>query len=92
MITIDSIVYQRPISLTQKYEFTLTYTDGEETKVLPAEVIVSHAEGKTTIDGIIVEGLPEEFNDAWDPEWALKQIQFELGGELQKITKAGETF
>jgi hypothetical protein len=88
MITIESIVYQRPTTLLQQYEFSLTYLEDDQTQVLPATVTVSYSEGVTTIVDISIEGeLPTGFADAWNPEWAIKQIHFELGEELSRITK-----
>lgn len=92
MINIESILYQRPLMLIQKYEFSITFTENEEIHVLPAVVTVTHAEGVTKIEDFAIEGdVPEEFFEVWNPEWAIKQIQFELGEELNKLVKS-ETF
>lgn len=88
---IESLVFQKPTRLLQQYEFTITWVK-DETLLFPAIVTVSHEEGKTTIVDIIIEGdLPENFDEFWNPEWAIKQIYFELGEELNKINKS-ETF
>jgi hypothetical protein len=89
---IESIVYQRPTSLLQQYEFVLTWNkDGEITPFL-STVTVSHRDGVTTIVDISVEGdLPEGFTDVWDAEWAVKQIHFELAEELDRLNRS-ETF
>jgi hypothetical protein len=86
---IESIVYQRPLRLLQQYEFQLIWQqpDGDTTPYL-AVVTVSHEEGITKIVDISLEGeLPETFNELWDPEWAVKQIHFELAEELSRITQ-----
>ena len=86
---IHSIVYQRPLRLLQQYDFTVTwqYPDGDTTPYL-AVVTVSHEQGVTTIVDISIEGdLPETFQEVWNPEEAIKEIQFELTEELNKITQ-----
>ena len=85
---ITSLVYQRPVGLLQQYEFFLNWLPEGETISHPyiAIVTVSHREGITTIVDISIEGdLPEDFSECWDPDWAIKQIMFELGEELNKI-------
>ena len=87
-----SLVYQKPISLLQTYEFTLTWQKDEETTLFNSLVTVSHAEGETKIMDISIEGdIPEDLLAEWNPEEALKQIMFELGEELNKLTKTAET-
>jgi hypothetical protein len=89
---IQSLVYQRPTSLLQQYEFVLTWETEGESQIFLAVVTVSHRDGVTTIVDISVEGdLPTGFADAWDPEWAVKQIHFELAEELDRLNRS-ETF
>ena len=89
---IESIVYQRPTSLLQQYEFLLTWNKDDEIIPFLSTVTVSHRDGVTTIVDISVEGdLPEGFTDVWDAEWAIKQIHFELAEELNKLNRS-ETF
>jgi hypothetical protein len=89
---LEALVYQRPVGLLQQYEFILTWAT--ETGVQPfiAIVTVSHRDGVTTIVDIAIEGdLPEGFQEAWDPEEAIKQIRMELGEELNRLNRT-ETF
>ena len=89
---IESIVYQRPTSLLQTYEFVITWNKDDEIIPFLSTVTVSHRDGVTTIVDISVEGdLPEGFTDVWDAEWAVKQIHFELAEELNKLNRS-ETF
>ena len=89
---IESIVYQRPTSLLQTYEFVITWNKDEEIIPFLSTVTVSHRDGVTTIVDISVEGdLPEGFTEAWDPEEAIKQIRMELGEELNRLNRT-ETF
>jgi hypothetical protein len=86
---IQSLNYQRPLRLLQQYEFQLIWehTDGDTTPYL-AVVTVSHEQGVTTIVDISIEGdLPETFQEVWNPDQAIKEIQFELTEELNKITQ-----
>lgn len=86
---IQSLTYQKPISLLQQYEFTLDWLNEQTQEIEPyyAVVTVSYEQGKITIVDISVEGqLPENFADKWDPEWAVKKIHFELGEELNKMS------
>lgn len=85
---IQSLVYQRPVGLLQQYEFVLNWLPEEQTVAQPflAVVTVSHRDGLTTIVDISIEGdLPENFNEHWNPEKAIKEIMFELGEELNKM-------
>jgi hypothetical protein len=89
---LESLVYQRPVGLLSQYEFILTWVT--ETGVQPfiAIVTVSYRDGITTIVDIAIEGdLPEGFQEAWDPEEAIKQIRMELGEELNRLNRT-ETF
>ena len=89
---IESIVYQRPTSLLQTYEFVITWNKDDEIIPFLSTVTVSHRDGVTTIVDISVEGdLPEGFTDVWDADWAVKQIHFELAEELNKLNRS-ETF
>jgi hypothetical protein len=89
---IESIVYQKPVSLLQTYEFVITWNKDEETIPFLSTVTVSYKDGVTTIIDISVEGdLPEGFTDVWNPEWAIKQIHFELAEELDRLNRS-ETF
>ena len=87
---IQSYVYQKPVSLLQQFEFVLNWLPegSEETQPLSAVVTVSHRDGVTTLVDISVEGeLPEGFNDKWNPDEAIKNIMFELGEELDRISQ-----
>lgn len=89
---IQSLVYQRPTSLLQQYEFVLTWATEAESQIFLAVVTVSHRDGVTTIVDISLEGdLPEGFTDVWDADWAVKQIHFELAEELDRLNRS-ETF
>jgi hypothetical protein len=89
---IESLVYQRPVGLLQQYEFLLTWNKDGEIAPFIAIVTVSHRDGVTTIVDLSVEGdLPEGFTEVWDAAWALKQVHFELGEELNRL-KQTETF
>ena len=89
---LESLVYQRPVGLLQQYEFILTWATEEGVQPFIAIVTVSHRDGVTTIVDISIEGeLPEGFQEAWDPEEAIKQIQMELGEELNRLNQT-ETF
>lgn len=89
---IESLVYQRPIGLLQQYEFVLIWSSNGEAQPFLAIVTVSHRDGVTTIVDISIEGdLPEGFQEAWDPEKAIKEIQMELGEELNRLNQT-ETF
>jgi hypothetical protein len=86
---IESFVYQKLARLLHQYEFTITWNQNDEVQLLPAVVTVSFESGVTTIVDISIEGdLPEGFEEQWNPETAVKEIEFELGGELRRLSFA----
>ena len=85
---IESFVYQKLARLLHQYDFTITWNEDGQIQLLPAVVTVSFESGVTTIVDISIESdhLPEGFEEKWNPETAVKEIEFELGAELRRLS------
>lgn len=85
---IESFTYQKLARLLHQYEFTINWNKNDEVHLLPAIVTVSFESGVTTIVDISIESdhLPEGFDAEWDPERAVREIEFELGDELRRLS------